>query len=98
MSTKMSTNTEPKTAAITCPHPPVIKKEGIQDAPDAIIRKATPKLAPELIPSIYGSAKGFLNSVCINKPAIANEDPANIAVSALGSRNCNIISEYSFAF
>jgi len=55
------------------------------------IKIATPKLAPEEIPNTNGPAKGFLNSVCINKPAIDKPDPTSIAVIALGSLKWRII-------
>ena len=51
---------------------------------DPIIKKAAPKLAPELIPSTNGPAKGFLNKVCIKSPLKDNPAPTNIAVKALG--------------
>ena len=53
--------------------------------------RATPKLAPELIPNTNGPANGFLNKVCINKPQIDNPEPTNTAVMALGSLDCNMI-------
>ena len=53
--------------------------------------KATPKLAPELIPRTNGPARGFLNKVCINKPQIDKPEPTNTAVMAFGSLYCNMI-------
>jgi hypothetical protein len=47
------------------------------------INIATPKLAPELIPNIYGPASGFLNSVCICKPLTDSAAPHNSATTAL---------------
>ena len=47
--------------------------------------KATPKLAPEVMPSTYGPASGFLNKVCIISPDIPNPEPTIIAVKALGN-------------
>lgn len=49
------------------------------------INKATPKLAPEEIPRTKGPANGFLNKVCINKPATDKPDPTKIAVIAFGN-------------
>ena len=46
--------------------------------PSKIIR-ATPKLAPELIPRTNGPANGFLNRVCINRPLTASPAPTPIA-------------------
>ena len=55
------------------------------------INNATPKLAPEEIPRTKGPANGFLNSVCINKPATDNPEPTNIAVIAFGNLKFKII-------
>lgn len=55
-------------------------------APVKSITIPTPKLAPLLMPSIDGSARGFLNKVCINRPATANAAPANNAVNVCGRR------------
>ena len=60
----------------------------------AIMTNATPKLAPELTPKIYGSANGLRNSVCIIKPATDSEAPANTAVTAFGKRKLSNISEF----
>jgi hypothetical protein len=51
-----------------------------------MIRSATARLAPELMPKTKGPAKGFLNSVCINNPHTDNPLPTKIAVMALGMR------------
>jgi len=56
--------------------------------PEPNIIKATPKLAPEVIPKTKGPANGFLNKVCINKPEIPKPEPTKIAVSAF----CNLKS------
>ena len=53
--------------------------------PEPNSKIATPRLAPEEIPKTKGPAKGFLNKVCINKPAMANPEPTKTAVIALGS-------------
>lgn len=50
------------------------------------IKIATPKLAPELIPNTKGPANGFLNKVCMSKPAIERPEPTKIAVIDLGNR------------
>ena len=50
-----------------------------------MITKATPKLAPELIPNTNGPANGLRNNVCINNPDIPNPEPTNTAVKAFGS-------------
>ena len=49
--------------------------------------KATPRLAPELIPSTNGPASGLRNRVCICNPLTESAAPASIAVNALGRRN-----------
>ena len=59
---------------------------------DPRIKIATPKLAPEDIPKTKGPAKGFLNKVCINKPAIDSPDPTKIAVRALGNLKFNMMT------
>ena len=47
---------------------------------------ATPRLAPEDTPSVNGLASGFLNTVCICRPASPRAVPTIMAVSTLGSR------------
>lgn len=51
-----------------------------------IIKKATPKPAPELSPKIKGSARGFLKRVCICNPQIESATPDKMAVITLGTR------------
>ena len=55
------------------------------------IKMATPKLAPEEIPKTNGPAKGFLKSVCINKPQIDKPEPTKIAVIAFGNLKFRMI-------
>ena len=55
--------------------------------PDMSTTNATPKLAPELIPSTDGSASGFLNTVCICKPLTESPAPATKAVQTCGKRD-----------
>ena len=86
---KTASNTKklPKLAAITILHFEI--KSDTKTPPktdDPKITRATPKLAPELIPNTNGPAKGFLNKVCINSPDIPNPEPTNIAVIAFGNR------------
>ena len=65
---------------------------------DPKISKATPKLAPDEIPNTNGPAKGFLNNVCINKPATDKPEPTKRAVIAFGSLKFKIIvSQLSLA-
>ena len=51
-----------------------------------MMRRAAPRLAPELIPNTKGPAKGFRKRVCISNPLSAKALPAKIAVKALGIR------------
>ena len=48
--------------------------------PDSKTTKATPRLAPELIPKTEGPAKGLRKTVCICKPLTAKPAPATKAV------------------
>lgn len=85
--TAKSTKKLPKLAAITMLHFDISKDVKIPPKkPDPKITKATPKLAPELIPRTNGPASGFLNKVCINNPEIPNPEPTKMAVKALGKR------------
>ena len=54
--------------------------------PPANITNATPRLAPELMPRMEGSAKGLLNAVCNIKPDEANAAPQSNAVMHSGKR------------
>lgn len=84
--TAKSTKKLPKLAAITIVH---LETKSVAKTPPKIpdpkITKATPKLAPELIPRTNGPANGFLNSVCINNPEMPNPEPTRIAVIAFGN-------------
>ncbi len=61
------------------------------------IKTATPKLDPEEIPKTNGPASGFLNKVCINRPATDNPEPTKIAVMAFGNLKLRmIVSQLSF--
>ena len=50
--------------------------------PKASMTKATPKLAPELIPRMDGPAKGLLKAVCNINPEPAKAAPHSRAVMA----------------
>ena len=92
INTTINTKKLPKLAAITILHfeiNKVAKKPPKIEAP--IITNATPKLAPDVIPSTKGPANGFLNKVCINNPEIPNPEPTKMAVKALGSLRFLII-------
>ena len=59
--------------------------------PEKRTTKATPKLAPELIPKTEGPANGFRNTVCICNPLTASPAPATKAVNAWGKRDFQMI-------
>ena len=85
--TSNKTKKLPKLAAITKLH--LLIKNVAKNPPKTElpkITKATPRLAPEVIPKTNGPAKGFLNKVCINKPEIPKPEPTKMAVIALGKR------------
>lgn len=84
--TANKTKNEPKLEAIA--NDQLEKIESEMPPPiilDPSIKEATPKLAPEEIPSTNGPASGFLNNVCISKPLIDKPEPTKIAVMAFGS-------------
>ena len=82
----------PKLAAITILHLDIrAVANNPPNNPEPKITKATPKLAPELIPRTKGPARGFLKRVCINKPEIPKPEPTKIAVIAFGSLTLLII-------
>src|SRR5690606_9393295 len=85
--TASNTKKLPKLAAITILHLD-IKNDADKPPknPEPKMINATPKLAPLLIPSTNGPAKGFLKSVCINKPETPKPEPTKMAVNAFGKR------------
>ena len=87
-SISIKTNVAPAKAARLTPrldHVPIVESADPPKMPVSNIVIATPNPAPLLIPSIEGSASGFLNKVCIKRPAVESAAPANIAVTACGS-------------
>lgn len=87
-SISIKTNVAPKNAAMLTPifdHNPKDDSALPPKIPANNIVIATPNPAPLLIPSIEGSARGFLNNVCIKSPATDNAAPAKSAVTACGS-------------
>ena len=81
----ISTNVAPKNAAKLTPildHNPNDERASPPKKPVNNIVTATPKPAPLLIPNIEGSARGFLNNVCINNPETDKAAPAKSAVTA----------------
>ena len=84
--TASKTRKLPKLAAITMLHFVAIAVANKPpNNPEPKITRATPKLAPELIPKTNGPAKGFLNIVCINNPEIPKPEPTIMAVMAFGN-------------
>ena len=84
MITANNTRKLPKLDAIANEYEVLINCNPIRELP--IMSMATPRLAPELIPSTNGPASGFLKSVCINRPDMDKPHPTNMAVSAFGRR------------
>ena len=88
------TDSEPITAAIESAISP-INPNLLSATPPRLplnsTTKATPILAPELIPSTEGPASGFRKTVCICKPLIARPAPATKAVNACGRRDFQTI-------
>lgn len=70
---------EKTNALMTRPHWPVITV-----IPEIIARLA-PNDAPEDIPVVYGSAKGFFITLCIVAPATARHTPTTTAMMIIGS-------------
>ena len=58
---------------------------GTMEIPRIMLRVA-PRNAPEDIPIVYGSARGFLKSFCMIAPATDSPAPISRAPSALGTR------------
>lgn len=88
--TRNRTNMDPTIPASVIAKLPYVKNHPNKALPDKTISE-TPKLAPLVIPKIKGPARGFLNKVCINIPAIPNPAPAIKAVRALGSLSSLVI-------
>lgn len=82
------TRTAPRNADMQIPMFDNMPKDESALFPKTPVNKivmATPSPAPLLIPSMEGSASGFLNKVCIKSPATDNAPPANNAVIACGN-------------
>ena len=77
-------------------YPPIVLPNNVPNSPPkASITTATPRLAPVETPRIDGPASGLLNVVCINSPDTASAAPASTAVTAIGTRDCNIINSHA---
>ena len=82
------TSMEPMNAPImTDRNPDKVNTPAVIVPAPASMTKATPKLAPELMPSMEGSAKGLLNVVCNISPDAASAIPQRRAVMACGRRD-----------
>ena len=55
--------------------------------PDSRTIRATPRLAPELIPNTDGPARGLRKTVCISNPLTESPAPAMAAVRDWGMRD-----------
>ena len=83
-----NTKVAPMNAAMLTPksdHNPNDERASPPNIPVNKIVKATPNPAPLLIPNIDGSARGFLNNVCIKSPDTDKAAPAKSDVIACGS-------------
>jgi len=86
--------TKPETPSISSPDSKapmkarntVLNSKEKNEKPDRI-PVATARLAPELIPRIYGPARGFRKSVCISIPHTASAEPEKMAIAVLGILN-----------
>ncbi len=52
-----------KAADIIAMNPPVVMPAAAMDPPVSRVTQATPRLAPDVMPSMEGEARGFLNAV-----------------------------------
>ncbi|NSB33128.1 hypothetical protein BCD93_004086 [Clostridium saccharoperbutylacetonicum] len=81
-STKTEAPNAPKNAQKATP----LTENKLKEPIPSINEKVAPKEAPEEIPSIYGSAKGFCTVACITVPHRLSPAPTAIARSILGTR------------
>ena len=77
--------------SVTSPMNPRLLRATPPMLPDNRMTNATPRLAPELIPSTEGPASGFRKTVCIIRPLTASPAPAMIAVRDCGTRDLRMI-------
>ena len=80
-----------KAPANTARKPDILKTPAVILPPPSNITKATPRLAPVLIPNIEGPASGLRNTVCICRPLTDSPAPATNAVNAWGTRDFQMI-------
>lgn len=74
---------------------PETAKNGIAPIPN-IIENVAPREAPEEIPSMYGSAKGFCTQACITHPERARPAPTTAPKSTLGNRIDQMTLKFEF--
>ena len=82
-------------AIISAQLPSIPDKFSVKNDGNPITTKATPRLAPELIPRTSGPASGFRKIVCICSPLTLRAIPANIAANAFGNLKSNITTSNS---
>ena len=63
------------------------------EKPKKVSARATPRPAPEALPSRYGSASGLRNRPCATAPANPSSAPAHHAPSVRGSRISHTICQ-----
>ena len=86
-------NMAPRNApAMTAKKPDSEKAPAESEPPPNNITSATPRLAPELIPKIEGSASGLLKAVCSISPETAKAAPHSKAVIHCGIRDSSTIN------
>lgn len=76
-----------KAPANTARKPDILKTPAVILPPPSNITKATPRLAPVLIPNIEGPASGLLKTVCNINPETAKAAPHSKAVIPCGIRD-----------
>lgn len=87
----ISTPALPASAASIC-HKGLMTEDN-PNRPAQNTTMATASVAPELMPSIDGSARGLRKSVCIIRPHTARVHPAVKAVNASGMRFSSTMTE-----
>ena len=83
----MTTEAPAKAPTMTERNPDRVKAPVTIVPPPASMTSATPRLAPELMPSIDGSASGLLKTVCSISPDTDKAAPQSRAVIHWGKRD-----------
>ena len=84
MAMAKSTAAAPTQAAPATPSDENAPERPRRGAPS--MKRATPRLAPELMPRTYGPANGLRNRVCISSPLTPSAAPARRATTAFTRR------------